>query len=122
MRTPSKYVHAIELAREAFFASLAASFPTATTGDLDAGAHYAFVAATRDVALTWIEANAPGVTPSEAGMLAQEVAPVADKFLADAARLAQHTIADLRKGWPIGETLADEAMRALEIALGPVAE
>ncbi len=118
---PSKYVHAIELAREAFFASLAASFPTVETSDLEAGAHFAFVDATNDVALAWIEANIPeGTAPSETGMLAQEVAPITNQLLADVARIAQHALADLAKGWPIGETMAGEAMRLLEIALGPV--
>lgn len=122
MRKPNKYTHAIELAREAFFASLAQSFPTVETGDLDAGAHFAFLGACEDVALAWIEANVPeGTAPSDTGMLAQAAKPIADQFLADAARIAQSALADLAKGWPIGETMADEALRLLEIALGPVA-
>jgi hypothetical protein len=50
---------AVEKAQEAFFASLASSYPEATTGDLSPDYTGDFALACEEVAGAWVELNVP---------------------------------------------------------------
>jgi hypothetical protein len=76
---------AVESALEAYWASIASSFPSATSGDLDPGLALKLTADATAITRRWVELNVPGSAPEPLKPETRTISDVAPKWLVEVA-------------------------------------